>query len=222
MEKETQKVTTKTVETGDHLRGEGRAKRKNGLSGVTFAIVALSLVLASAVVLGVTGAYFTGTQSATGTITLGDPVNISITQGGSSVTTLTFNGNAMPGTVYDQAIAVSAPTATSDAVVRAKVELTNSDSATTNVTSAVAAGWTEVNTDGYYYYNGILTAGQSIDFITSITVPTSLTNEDANKTYAVSVIVEAIQHANGAAQTVWTGAPTDWTTNYGSGTTTGA
>ena len=170
MEKETQRVTTKTVETGDHLQSsnEGRSKRRNGLSGVTFAIVALSLVLASAVVLGVTGAYFTGNQTVTGTITLGDPVSISITQGGSSVTTLTFNGNAMPGTVYDQAIAVSAPTATSDAVVRAKVELTNSDTATTNVTSTVNAGWTTVQADGYYYYNGVLTAGTSIDFITSI------------------------------------------------------
>ena len=55
------------------------------------------------------------------------------------------------------------------------------------------------------------------DFVTSITVPTSLTNADANKTYTISIVVEAIQHANGAANEVWTTAPEDWLASYGQG-----
>lgn len=213
MEKKTEKTISKTQD--DQILTE-RRKKSTGLSGITFAIVALSLVMASAVVLGVTGAFFANNQTVTGTITLGNPVTIQITQGGSSVASLTFSGNAMPGTVYDQDISVSAPANTSTALVRAKVTITNTDSAAYNVTSTVANGWTELQEDGYYYYNGTLAAGGSIDFISSLEVPTSLTNDDAGKTFAVSVIVEAIQEANGAAATVWSTAPTTWKTTYAS------
>lgn len=191
--------------------------KSRGMSGTTFAIIALSMLLVASVVLGLTGAFFTGSADVSGTITLGNPVTIGVTQGGASATTLTFSGSALPGTVYSQAIAISQPADTSDSVVRAKVTLTNTDSASVNVDVATASGWT-TGDDGYYYYGGVFTAGTSHDFITSITVPTSLTNTDANKTYAVNVIVEAIQHANGAASQVWTTAPSEWKTTYGSGT----
>ena len=64
----------------------------------------------------------------------------------------------------------------------------------------------------------MLSAGDTAGFITSLTVPTTLTNVDANKTFAITVDIEAIQFANGAASEVWTTAPQTWITNYGSGT----
>ena len=42
----------------------------------------------------------------------------------------------------------------------------------------------------------------------------SLTNEDANKTFNVNVVVETIQKANNAANSVWTTAPADWIDTY--------
>lgn len=197
--------------------GQATQTKSRGMSGTTFAIIALSMLLVASVVLGLTGAFFTGSADVAGTITLGNPVTIGVTQGGATATTLTFSGAAMPGTVYDQAIAVAQPASTSDSVVRAKVTLTNTDSASVSVDVATASGWTKGD-DDYYYYGGVFKAGDSHDFITSITVPTSLTNTDANKKYAVNVVVEAIQHANGAAKQVWTTAPAEWTTAYGSGT----
>lgn len=190
-------------------------KRKSSAS--TLAIIALSVLLGLSVLFGVTAAFFSANSNATGTITLGDPVNINITQGGATVSTLIFDGTAMPGTVYSQPIAVAMPANTSDAVIRGKLTITNSDSAATNVTAVTAAGWT-AGEDNYYYYNGKLSAGDSQDFVTSITVPKTLTNADANKTFALSVQIEAIQFANGAASEVWTTAPQTWITNYGSGT----
>lgn len=192
-------------------------KKKRKSNGSTLAIVALSILLGLSVLFGVTAAFFGATATATGNITLGDPVNINITQGGATVTTLTFNGTAMPGTVYDQPIAVLMPANTSDAVVRGKLTITNSDSASVNVSATTNANWT-LGEDDYYYYNGVLSAQDSQEFVTSLTIPKSLTNADANKTYAISVQVEAIQFANGAASEVWTTAPSTWTTNYGSGT----
>lgn len=194
-------------------------KKKRKSSSATLAIVALSILLGLSVLFGVTAAFFGATATATGNITLGDPVNINITQGGATVSTLTFDGTAMPGTVYDQPIAVSMPANTSDAVIRGKLTITNSDSASVNVTAATNANWT-AGEDDYYYYNGKLSAGQSQEFITSLTIPKALTNNDANKTYAISVQIEAIQFANGAAAEVWTTAPASWTTAYGSGTIT--
>lgn len=195
------------------------SRKTRRMGGSTVAIIALSVLLAVSIAVGITAAYFASNANATGTITLGNPVTIGITQGGSSVETLTFNGTAMPGTLYDQAIAVAAPANTSLAVLRGKLTLTNVGTAAENVTATVATGWTTTaDADGYYYYNGTLAASASVDFVTSITVPTTLTNADATKTFTVAVVIEAIQHANGAAAEVWTNAPAEWVTAYGSGT----
>jgi hypothetical protein len=182
----------------------------------TIAIVALSILLLTSVVLGVTGAFFFQNAAVTGDITLGDPVNINLTQGGATVASLTFSGAAMPGTVYSQPIGVTAPANTSDAVLRGKLTITNADGAEFNVTATTSGDWIDGG-DEYYYYNGVLSALGTTDFVTEIQVPTELTNIDANKTYNLNVQIESIQWANGAASQVWTTAPAAWVTSYGSG-----
>lgn len=182
----------------------------------TIAIVALSILLLTSVVLGVTGAFFFQNAAVTGDVTLGDPVNINLTQGGASVASLTFSGNAMPGTTYSQPIGVSAPADTSDAVLRGKLTITDTDGSAYIVTATTDASWIEGG-DGYLYYNGVLSASGSVDFITEVQVPTELENVDANKTYNLNVQVESIQWANAAAATVWATAPAGWVTSYGSG-----
>lgn len=188
-----------------------QTKRKATAS--TIAIVTLSVLLIAAIAVGVALAFFTGSANVTGNITLGDPVNISITQGGASVSALTFTGKALPGTVYDQAIGVSAPANTTDALVRAKLTITDADGGTTPVEAKTTDSWQQ-GTDEYYYYKGTLTANGKADFVTSLKIPTTLTNDDANKTYTISVVVEAIQKANNAANATWITAPEDWLTTY--------
>lgn len=188
-------------------------KTKKRASTSTIAIVILSVLLVASVAIGITLAYFTANATVTGNITLGDPVTISITQGGASVTSLTFDGDALPGTVYSQSIGVTAPADMTEALMRAKLTITNTDGATTNVSATTTNSWVEGD-DDYYYYNGSINANDSVDFITSITVPTSLTNADANKTYSIDVVVETIQKANNAANSVWTTAPADWLETY--------
>lgn len=190
-------------------------KRNNKIA--IWIIVALSILLLVSFILGISGAYFQGSDTATGDLTTGGPVNIDITQGGASASTLTFSNAAMPGDVFEQSIQVTAPAGTSKAVLRAKLTISNDDGLSAPVTATTAASWTK-HTDDYYYYAGTIEAGNTVDFVTQIEVPTSLTNDDANKTNTISVIVEAIQYANGAARAVWTGAPTDWLNSYGNGT----
>ncbi len=190
-----------------------KTKRRRKVSGSTIAIAILSILLLAAIGIGITLAYFTATTSVAGDITLGNPVTISITQGGASASSLSFPGDALPGTVYDQAIGVAAPAEMTEALMRAKLTITNTDGATTNVDATTTDSWVKGD-DDYHYYNGTVNANDSIEFITSVTIPTSLTNEDAKKTFNVDVVVETIQQANNAANAVWTTAPADWLSTY--------
>ena len=190
-----------------------KEKTKTRMSRSSIAIIVLSILLIASIGVGVALAYFTANANVTGNITLGNPVTISITQGGASATSLTFSNNAMPGDVYEQSIGVLAPAQMSEALMRAKLTISNEESATTNVTAQTTEDWV-TGEDGYYYYNGTVNANNAIDFVTSITVPTDLTNEDANKIFTVNVIVETIQQANNAANSVWTTAPEEWLSTY--------
>ncbi len=186
---------------------------KKSISGATIAIIVLSVLLIASLAIGITLAYFTSSNNVTGQISLGDPVNIQITQGGAVAQSLTFDGKALPGTVYDQSIGISAPATMTEALMRAKLTITNTEGASKNVEAQTTESWQE-GEDNYYYYNGKVNANNKIDFVTSITVPTTLTNEDANKTFTVEVIVETIQAANNAANSVWSTAPSEWLNQY--------
>lgn len=190
-----------------------KIKAKRRISASTVAIIVLSILLIASIAVGVTLAYFSSSTAVAGNVTLGDPVNINITQGGASVTSLTFSNDALPGHVYDQVIGVSVPESTSDALLRAKLTISNTDGATINIEATTVQAWVKGD-DEYYYYNGVASAGDAIDFVTAITIPTGLTNEDANKTFNIDVSVEAIQEANNAARAVWVTAPTEWLDTY--------
>ncbi|MBE7076378.1 MAG: hypothetical protein E7374_00605 [Clostridiales bacterium] len=189
-------------------------KVKRGISGSTVAIITLTILLLVSIGIGVALAYFSNTANVTGQVTLADPINISITQGGASVSSLEFAENVLPGQIFTQSIGVSAPQDTSTALVRAKVILTSSKGTDATVAEASTTASWKKGTDDYYYYYGTLNENQNIDFISAITIPTSLGNEYANSTMTVQVIVEAIQQANNAVNTVWTTAPTDWINEY--------
>lgn len=214
-----QSVKPSPVKKNSESRRAVAVHTRRNRAASTVAIITLSVLLGLSLILGLTAAFFTASQTATGDITLGDPVNINITQGGTSVEALTFSGSAMPGTSYTQTIGISVPTDTSQAVLRCKLTLANTNTASANVSATTSTDWVK-GTDDYYYYKGSVSAGDTVSFCSAITVPTTLTNLDANKVYTITFQVEAIQFANGAASEVWTTAPTDWTTAYGSGTTT--
>lgn len=190
-----------------------KTKTRSRISASTIAIIALSVLLLASIGIGVTLAYFTASANVAGNITLGDPVTISITQGGAAVSNLTFSDDALPGTVYEQSIGVLAPNDMTEALMRAKLTISNEDGSSDTVSAETTSAWISGG-DGYHYYNGSISANASIDYITSITVPTTLTNDDANSTYVINIIVETIQKANNAANAVWTTAPAEWLETY--------
>ena len=190
-----------------------KEKTRSRVSGSTIAIITLTILLIASVGVGIVLAFFTANANVAGNITLGNPVTISITQGGASATSLTFSNNALPGETFTQSIGILAPAQMTEALMRAKLTISNTEGATTTVEAETTNSWQEA-ADGYYYYNGTVNANNAIDFVTSITVPTSLTNEDANKTFNIEVVVETIQQANNAANSVWNTAPEEWLETY--------
>ena len=134
-----------------------KVKARHRVSASTIAIIVLTILLIASIAVGVTLAYFTSNAAVAGNVTLGDPVNINITQGGSAVTSLTFSNDALPGHVYDQVIGVSVPANTSDALLRAKLTISNNDGATINIEATTVDTWVK-GSDEYYYYTNIQAA----------------------------------------------------------------
>ena len=168
-------------------------------------IVSLSLVIAllATLVIGGTLAYFTDTDDATNTFTVGN-VEIDLTEPDWDASGATDAPTVYPGEALAKDPTVENKGA-NPCFVRIKVTgldslknagLSEQDIALRNVDTA---HWTYNEEDGYYYYKGILAAGQKVeDLFTHIVMPTDLNNETVKDTpYNVVVKAEAVQ-AQGA------------------------
>lgn len=167
-------------------------------------IVSLCLALALMVTLCVGGtlAYFTDTDDATNTFTVGN-VDITLTE-----PNWTSTGSEDAPEVYPGEALAKDPTVTNDGAnpcfVRIEVEgldcLGNAGMIsyrTDYVTGNLGDNWVK-GTDGYFYYNKVLEVGATTDALfDQIVMPTGLTNGDATTAYNVKVTAEAVQ-AQGA------------------------
>lgn len=174
---------------------------------ITLAVVAI--VLVAAVAVGGSLAYFTDTQKADNTFTVGN-VKITLTE-----PNWESSGKFDAPEVYAYEALKKDPTVTNTGAnpcfVRVKVEGLNQFGADKMITyetgyvkDALGAGWVNGG-DGYFYYNQILlgsAGGNTTGKVTSalfdqIRMPANLTNGDASTTMKVTVTAEAVQ-AQGA------------------------
>ena len=174
----------------------------------------LALVLLIAAV-GGTLALFTREARATNVITTGT-VDITLTETGSGTpiedpdgnqTGLAFT-NIMPGTTVTKVPTVT-NTGTADAYVRAIVTVTiKAADGVTELPTVLRSGAPVVtfNIDGgkwvtkageqYYYYNKVLTPGESVDLFNQVTFSPAMGNEYQGCTVTVSIQAQAVQAKN--------------------------
>lgn len=170
----------------------------------------LALVLLIAAV-GGTLALFTREARATNVITTGT-VDITLTETGSGTpiedpdgnqTGLAFT-NIMPGTTVTKVPTVT-NTGTADAYVRAIVAVTikAADGVTELrsrapvVTFNIDGGkWVTKAGEQYYYYNKVLTPGESVDLFNQVTFDPAMGNEYQGCTVTVSIQAQAVQAKN--------------------------
>lgn len=167
-------------------------------------IIALCLVvaLAATAIVGGTLAYFTDTDDATNTFTVGN-VDITLTE-----PNWEGSGSQDAPEVYPGEPLAKDPTVTNDGAnpcfVRIKVvgldclaPASNITYRTDYVTGKLGDNWV-LHTDGYFYYNKVLAVGATTDALfDQIVIPTDLENGDADTEFNVVVTAEAVQ-AQGA------------------------
>ena len=163
-------------------------------------IIAGASALALVACLGIGGslAWFTDTEERVNTVTL-NHVDMTLEE------VFTEGQTVMPGATIDKRPFVTLSNDSSRAYVRIKGITANLTAADGSVSVLTAddlqiqintPNWV-LGTDGYYYYQNIVEAGQSTSSVfDTITIPGSLTNEVANSTIDILVDAEAIQADN--------------------------
>lgn len=167
-----------------------------------------SLALVGAIAVGATLAYFTDSQEAVNTITMGH-VDIDLEEPNfpddKEIDDVTPNQEI----TKDPTIIVKADS--EDMYLRAKIELTGFD----GIKDAdkhkeelldqinIQPGW-NLAADGYYYFKyvvGKTNVDQSIVFFDKVTIPANWGNEIADLTFNINVTAEAIQADNFTPET---------------------
>ena len=184
----------------------------------TIAIIVLSVLLAISVAVGGTMAWFADNDTATGTLTMGGPVNIDIYDQGATSETVKFalpaNAEfAVPSSPVTMDTTVNIGATNIPVFLRAKitVQVSGSTDTTTvqnefnNSLKTLANGKSWYLVDGYYYYltaeasddTGVLkeaTGGTEVEFLVgTFTLPKTWTNEVASATVTFNLEVQAIQ-----------------------------
>ena len=164
--------------------------------------IAMSLCIVAILAVGASLAYFTDTNNATNTFTVGN-VDITLTEPNWDA-----SGSVDAPQVYPGEPLAKDPTVTNDGAnpcfVRIKVTgldclapAGNITYRTDYVTGKLGDNWV-LHTDGYFYYNKVLAVDATTDALfDQIVIPTDLENGDAETEFNVVVTAEAVQ-AQGA------------------------
>ena len=179
-------------------------KKKNIL------VLAGSLALVAVIGVGSTLAYFTDSDSATNVVTMGN-VNIDLVETDgtdTSQTGLEYTG-IVPGDKLTKKATINVDKNSKDCYVRVKIEVTAAEGANEDFEANVESAdflkkqlnidtdsWYHSSSNGYYYYQEVLKAGDSIDIFDTVTIPTSWGNEAADQSFDIAITVEAIQADN--------------------------
>lgn len=174
-------------------------------------VIALAVMVLSAVSYG-TLAWFTSQSTANNKITTGDikiEVKETMLQDGAEVTYVDPSDTLVPGTTSSKIVRVQ-NTGSDAAYVRIKVDIAfDNEALATDVVSLNlnTTDWTY--SDGYYYYNSALQAGQTTnDLFDSYTFSTSAGNEYATAELNIDINAQAVQSDNnGSSAQTATGWP---------------
>lgn len=169
----------------------------------------IALTLVAVIGVGATLAYFTDSEEKKNVITMGhvdidlDEPNFDKEDGTPDDTI----ENIVPGQDITKDPTITVKKGSADAYIRASVEVTisNANDLSEEVKEAriqeiqaalnIQDGWTS-GEDGYYYYNAIVKAEESIVLFDTVKIPSSWGNEMADVTFEIIVKAEAIQSDN--------------------------
>jgi len=163
----------------------------------------LALVLIGAVGVGATLAYFTDKAETTNVVTMGH-VDIELTENNQEPGEgMTFT-DVVPNQELAKDPTITVAEGSLDCYVRATITVEGLDGLTaedgTTYADKILADALNIDTtkwfaatDGYYYYNTEMSAGDDVKLFTTVTIPEMWGNEVAGKEFKIKVTAEAIQ-----------------------------
>lgn len=176
--------------------------------------IVMALTLVGVVGIGATLAYFTDEADAKNTITMGH-VDIDLDE--PNFPEDKEIENVIPGDVITKDPTITVAEDSESAYIRAKVILDNklSDEQKSELLANINIDtdkWYLNADDGYYYYNSIVSAGDSVILFDKVVIPETWGNGVADMSFTIDVFAEAIQ-SNNFTPTVdsVTGMITKWT-----------
>ncbi len=159
-------------------------------------IVAVALIAVIGV--GATLAYFTDKADTTNVITMGH-VDIDLDEPNYEGDENNEVKDITPGETITKDPTIEVQTGSADAFVRATLTLeglTEEQAAELMKGIEINAGWYYNETDGYYYYNTKLSAGEKATLFDEVAIPENWGNEVADLSFKLIVNAEAIQADN--------------------------
>ena len=145
-------------------------------------------------------------------ITITQDMETELFENQSSFFSITLPRQVIPSIDIEQDISVYTLMLNNPIVLRVKSLFTSGDGDVLTQDTHFTQDWTN-GLDGYFYYNFPILTGQTISVCTGFTV-----NEDfelqlnGKNLNVITLVAEAITWDSGLVATVWTTAPTDWTT----------
>ncbi len=156
--------------------------------GFIFAIVALVILLAVSLYLGLSGWFFANVTSLESDLKLGQTVNISLTGNEARVVSFTFPGSLLPGQKIDQFINIT-NNAEDNLHVRAKAVVFDYSNGDVDIEVGISDHWTE--NEGYYYFDEPLLKANKISLGSYVKLSPDK-YFDSTKSYVITIVVEAL------------------------------
>lgn len=156
--------------------------------GFIFAIVALVILLAVSLYLGLSGWFYANVISLESDIKLGQTVNITLTENEAKAVSFTFPGSFLPEQKIDQFINVT-NNAENNLHIRAKAVVFDYSNGEVGVEIGISDHWTEH--EDYYYFDEPLLKSNKISLGSYIKLSPDK-YFDSTKSYVVTIVVEAL------------------------------
>ncbi len=153
-----------------------------------FAVIVLSVLLVTSVILGVTGYFSSVTYlNSKSDLVVGENISIGVLPNQTSVVSLTFDGSYLQNQSIPQVIQINAQDLNTDINVRVKAKIFGEIGDFKFVTTSHF----EEKEDGYFYFDDVLKGGNKITFCNYLITPEG-DYVDGEK-YILSIIVETIE-----------------------------
>ncbi len=175
-------------------------KKNNAFYGWLFACVSLVILLGVSIYLGISGWYFSSSNTQQTDLELGNNIEISVKKNESSTASFTFSGGFLEGEKLSQIVGIKNSETEGELYIRAKVYVFMSDNAIADMQFITSSNWTKAD-DGYYYFNEKLISQGKIGLCSALVIGEG-SHLRGDRNYIMTVAVEGLD-GNADVEGLW-------------------